>query len=74
MATHDIAEDDLELYAPDWLPELDAAPVEEHLLVCEDCRARLTEWDDHIRVMREAMRGSRTVPTTRLERQDCKVR
>ena len=37
-------------------PLADAAPVEEHLLVCEECRVRLAEWDGYIRAMREAMR------------------
>jgi hypothetical protein len=27
----------------------DAAPVEEHLLVCEECRARLAGWDAYVR-------------------------
>ena len=33
-----------------------AAPVEEHLLVCEECRARLAGGDAAIGAMREAMR------------------
>jgi hypothetical protein len=41
MATHHIAEDGLELYALDRLAEPSAAPVEEYLLVCEECRKRL---------------------------------
>jgi anti-sigma factor RsiW len=28
-----------------WLSEAASAPVEEHLLVCEECRARLAEWN-----------------------------
>jgi hypothetical protein len=41
MATHHIAEDDLELYMLDRLAEPSAAPVEEHQLVSEEWRARL---------------------------------
>ena len=33
MATHRIAEDDLDLYVPEKVAEDRAAPVEEHLLV-----------------------------------------
>jgi hypothetical protein len=35
------SDDDFELYALDRMAEADAAPVEEHLLVCEECGARL---------------------------------
>ena len=46
MTPHHIEEDDLELYALDRLSESDAAPVEEHVLMCEECRQRLAEWDN----------------------------
>jgi predicted anti-sigma-YlaC factor YlaD len=46
MATGQIAEDDLEADALDRLAEPDAAPLEEHLLVCEDCRERLAGRDE----------------------------
>ncbi len=36
------------------LSEPEAAPVEEHLLVCEECRARLTESDEYVAAMRAA--------------------
>jgi anti-sigma factor RsiW len=55
MATRHICDDDLELYAMDRLDETDAAPVEEHLLVCEGCRERLAEWDEYVRAMLAAM-------------------
>jgi anti-sigma factor RsiW len=45
MATSHITGDDLELYAMERLPESDAAPVEKHLRVCDECRKRLAEWD-----------------------------
>ena len=44
MPAH-IDEDTLELYAMNRLPEADAAPVEEHLLVCPHCQDRLIEID-----------------------------
>jgi hypothetical protein len=53
-----IPEDHLELYALDRLPEADAAPVEEHLLVCEVCQERLAKWDEFVRAMRGALRIS----------------
>ena len=55
MATHHIAEDDLELYEIERLPEAHVAPVEEHLLVCEDCRAQLAAWDQYVGAMRAAI-------------------
>lgn len=55
MATCHITDDDLELYAMDRLAEPDAAPFEEHLLVCEECRARLAGWDAYVSAMRAAM-------------------
>ena len=48
MAALDIAENDLDAYALDRLAEPDAAPVEEHLLVCEERRERLAGWDEHV--------------------------
>ena len=58
MASRHISDDDLELYAMDRLAEADAAPVEEHLLVCEGCRERLAEWDEYVAAMRTAMSAS----------------
>jgi anti-sigma factor RsiW len=51
-----INDGDLELYALDRLAEPDAAPVEEHLLICEQCQARLAGWDEYVRAMRAAMK------------------
>ena len=53
MSTSHITDLDLEMYALDRLA--DDALVEEHLLVCEDCRERLAGWDAYVRAMREAM-------------------
>jgi anti-sigma factor RsiW len=52
MVTLDIAANDLDAYALDRFAEPDAAPVEEHLLVCGECRARLGGWDEYVRAMR----------------------
>jgi anti-sigma factor RsiW len=59
MATSHITCDELELYPMERLPESDTAPVEEHLLVCEECQARLADFDVYVRAMRAAMRSSR---------------
>jgi anti-sigma factor RsiW len=40
-------DDDLEFHALGPLAEADVAPVEEHLLVCAECRARLAEGDEY---------------------------
>ena len=63
MATSHIDDGDLDLYALDRLA--DTAPVEEHLLVCEDCRARLAEWDAYVRAIRAA---AGTINASRLNR------
>lgn len=57
--------DDLELYALDRLAEPDAAPVEEHLLVCEECRERLTECNAYVRAMRGALAALSTGATAK---------
>ena len=51
-------DDDLELYALDRLAEAASALIEEHLLVCAECRGRLANWDQYLRAMRSAMRES----------------
>ncbi len=55
MAALHIPEDDLELYALDRLADDKAAPVEEHLLVCEQCRERLSGLDEYVKAMRAAL-------------------
>jgi anti-sigma factor RsiW len=59
MAGIHICEDDLECYALGRLPEAQQAPLEEHLLVCADCRDRLDEWNDYTRAMRAALSACR---------------
>jgi hypothetical protein len=53
-------EDVLELYCLDRLSESEAAPVEEHLLVCEACQRRVTELDVFLRAARQATRELRS--------------
>jgi predicted anti-sigma-YlaC factor YlaD len=46
--------DDLERYSLGDSDEASAARIEEHLLVCNGCRGRLTQVDEYHRAMREA--------------------
>jgi len=54
MTAH-IDENTLELYAMDRLSESEAAPVEEHLLVCYLCQDRLAEIDRFLTDLRSAL-------------------
>jgi anti-sigma factor RsiW len=47
-------EETLELYALGRLNEDDAAPLEEHLLICHSCQDRLADIDEYIRTVRAA--------------------
>ncbi len=49
------SDDALELYSLNRLPEDDVATVEEHLLVCAECRIRLEEFDEYVAAMRAAL-------------------
>jgi anti-sigma factor RsiW len=49
-----IIEDDLEWYAMRTLPDAELDRLEEHLLVCADCRDRLTRTDVLVAAMRSA--------------------
>jgi anti-sigma factor ChrR (cupin superfamily) len=51
MAAH-IDDETLERYAMKQLPETEAAPVEEHLLVCHHCQDRLAEIDRLLAALR----------------------
>ncbi|MGD0500723.1 MAG: zf-HC2 domain-containing protein [Bryobacteraceae bacterium] len=46
----------LERYAMDRTTETEAAPIEEHLLVCSRCRDRLSDLDAYIPAIRAALR------------------
>jgi anti-sigma factor RsiW len=54
MVSPHISDENLELLALDRLPDAAAAPAEEHLLVCAECRERLAGWDEYVRAMRAA--------------------
>jgi anti-sigma factor ChrR (cupin superfamily) len=56
MAMEHIPDADLELYALGRLSESTGPPIDEHLLVCADCRELLTGWDEYVRAMRSACR------------------
>lgn len=59
MSPYHVEDDGLELYALGRLTEADAAPVEEHLLVCEECRVRLAGWDEYVGAIRAALKQGR---------------
>ena len=65
MAARHINADSLEIYALGRLAESDGVPVEEHLLVCEQCRERLAGWDEYVGAMRSACWQFRAVPLVR---------
>ena len=57
-----IREDDIERYSMGTIPEEEAAPIEEHLLVCDSCRERVTASDACIGLIRAAGMAQRSVP------------
>ena len=46
MTTKHTSDESLKLYSQGRLEEPSLSEVEEHLLICEHCRRRLTEFDD----------------------------
>lgn len=56
MAAAHINDDALEAYSLGRLVDADTALIEEHLLVCAQCRDRLAGWDEYTVAMRKAMR------------------
>jgi anti-sigma factor RsiW len=46
MMFEHISDERLTQYSEGRLEEPDLGPVEEHLLICEQCRTRLTTFDD----------------------------
>ena len=51
-----ISDDQLELYLMGRLNEQELAPLEEHLLICEECRDRLEKTEAYIAAMRAILR------------------
>jgi anti-sigma factor RsiW len=56
MGNKHIDDDSLEAYSLGRLSEYRAAPVEEHLLICAACRARLVGWDRYLAGMKTVLR------------------
>ncbi|MFY9728673.1 MAG: hypothetical protein WB579_01660 [Bryobacteraceae bacterium] len=53
---HHVQEEELELYCLGGLAEVRCGRLEEHLLLCETCRDRLTETESFVAAMRQAGR------------------
>jgi anti-sigma factor RsiW len=62
MAGRHTTTDDLELHVLERLADERAAPVKEHLLVCEECRARQVGWDEDVGSVQAAMRRAARNP------------
>src|SRR6266508_4550996 len=60
-----VDDDLLESISLKTLAEEDAAPLEEHLLVCDMCRQRLSETDGYVSAMRTAAARQRAAGTSR---------
>jgi hypothetical protein len=61
MPSH-ISDDSLERYSMGGLTGAEIAPLEEHLLVCEECRKRLVSTDVEIAAIREALKRREEKP------------
>jgi len=51
-----IDDDDLERYVLDQLSEKNAAPIDEHLLACQECQERLAKVNQRVQAMRASRR------------------
>jgi uncharacterized protein with PIN domain len=49
-----VSEDDLENYAMRTLPATEVESLEEHFLICSECRDRLQATDEYVAAMRAA--------------------
>jgi predicted anti-sigma-YlaC factor YlaD len=47
----------LEVYSRDKTTPEDLASIEEHLLICEQCRRALDRLEEEARIMREALKN-----------------
>jgi hypothetical protein len=61
-AGHHATEQQLESYSLGTLPEGEIEPLEEHLLICQDCQDLLVEADEYVSAMRAAVQGLETQP------------
>ena len=55
-ADRHIDDDDLERYVLDQLSEGDAAPIDEHLVACQQCQDRLAQVNQRVQAMRASRR------------------
>jgi len=55
----------LEKYSLGILPDVDSAPLDEHLLICPTCQRRLEEIDDYVRVMKAATAAMAGTPRSK---------
>ena len=56
--THHFPERVLEKYAMGRLSEQESGPLEEHLLICGDCRQVLSNLDEYLDIVRAALAES----------------
>ena len=54
-----ISDETLEQYAMRTLPRVEIEPVEEHMLVCSECRDRLQSMDEYVAAMRSVAKTIR---------------
>ncbi|HYW43881.1 MAG TPA: zf-HC2 domain-containing protein [Bryobacteraceae bacterium] len=59
---HHLEEEQVEKYSMGCLPDAELAPIEEHLLTCEACRARISSHDDFAVAMKTAASQLRREP------------
>ena len=55
-ADRHIDDDALERYVLDQLQEDDAAPIDEHLVACQQCQDRLAQVNQRVQAMRASRR------------------
>jgi hypothetical protein len=69
-----VTDDLLERFAMQTLPESETGPLEDHLMICSECRDRLQADIEFVTAMRAAavtIRGIQTLPDELLGRLDC---
>jgi hypothetical protein len=62
-------DDHLERYATEKISSPDCGPLEEHLLLCEDCQTRLLKIEEFILVTRAALAELEEHPNARFSAQ-----
>jgi len=55
-ADRHIDDDGFERYVLDQLSEADAAPIDEHLVACQECQDRLAQVNQRVQAMRASRR------------------